>query len=102
MHLVQILLPLADNEGNRFTREPFEAVERELMTAFGGFTAYPRAPASGLWKSPDLETLRDDMIVYEALVESLDRAWWTEYRRQLQQRFAQDVILIRATKTTLL
>jgi hypothetical protein len=36
-------------------------------------------------------------VIFEVMVETLDRSWWREYRRQLEQRFDQEVILIRAT-----
>ena len=50
MHLVELFLPLATNEGSPFTRPVFASVEKELTELFGGATAYPRAPASGIWK----------------------------------------------------
>ena len=50
MHLVQLLLPLYDNEGRGFGETPFAAVREELTRRFGGVTAYMRSPATGLWK----------------------------------------------------
>ena len=38
---------------------------------------------------------RDDVILFEVMVESVDRDWWTQYRGRLEQRFAQDEILVR-------
>lgn len=102
MHLIQLLLPLSTNRGERFSREPFEEVERELVAQFDGFTAYPRAPASGLWVSPSDDVKQDDMIVYEVLVKTLDNAWWARYRSDLETRFQQEAIHIRATPTELL
>jgi hypothetical protein len=102
MHLIQLFLPLSDNDGLRFSREPFEEVERELVKQFDGFTAYPRAPASGLWVSSTDDLKEDEMVVYEVLVQALDRPWWTNYRLRLEKRFQQDAILIRSTATELL
>ena len=86
MHLVQLLLPRHD-----------AAISRELTERFGGVTAYARAPAKGEWKpGPGEAPVRDDIVVYEVMVEDLDRAWWARYRVQLEQRFAQDEIVIRA------
>jgi hypothetical protein len=39
MHLVQILLPRADNTGCGFPREDFERVKQELASRFKGVTA---------------------------------------------------------------
>jgi hypothetical protein len=102
MHLVQFLLPLSDNNGKRFSRGLFEQVEKELVAQFEGFTAFPRAPASGLWVTPTDDLKRDDMIVYEVLVSTLDRDWWTNYRAKLQDCFQQDEVLVRATETEML
>jgi hypothetical protein len=49
MQLVQILLPLLDNEGRRFQPAAYERIRAELIGQFGGLTAFTRAPAEGLW-----------------------------------------------------
>jgi len=53
----------------------FRQVADELTDKFGGLTAHTRAPAQGLWQadSGDAPT-RDDIIIYQVMVESLDRA----------------------------
>ena len=94
--LVQILLPLYDNAGTRFGEAPFARTRGELLDAFGGVTAYQRAPARGLWKTDDGEVARDDVAVFEVMAPDLDRAWWDRYRRELEGRFKQDTIVIRA------
>src|SRR4029078_11332648 len=43
MHLVQLLLPLYDNDGHRFDETAFAAVRQELTRRFGGVTAYMRS-----------------------------------------------------------
>lgn len=50
MHLVQILLPLFDNEGDALPAEHFDTVSRDLTERFGGVTAYTRSPDEGRWK----------------------------------------------------
>lgn len=45
MHLVQILLPLYDNDGRRFPTSHYESLRAELTERFGGLTSYSRAPA---------------------------------------------------------
>lgn len=47
MHLIQLLLPLYDNQGNRFDHAVFDEVQAELTERFGGVTAYLRSPARG-------------------------------------------------------
>ena len=95
MRLVQILLPVHDNEGKAFPHDVFAAVRAELTDAFGGVTAYMRAPATGLWDEGD-DVVRDDIVIYEVMVEELDAAWWSSYRAKLEKRFRQDEIVIRA------
>jgi hypothetical protein len=68
----------------------------ELTAKFGGLTAYSRAPAEGLWAAGDGPPARDDIVVYEVMVEELDRQWWKQLRVDLERRFEQDEIVIRA------
>ena len=94
--LIQILLPLFDNDGRRFGEEPFTRTRGELLERFGGLTAHQRAPAKGLWKTDEGEVARDDVAVFEIMADDLDRPWWDAYRRELERRFRQDTIVIRA------
>ena len=96
MHLIQLFLPLRDNVGAAFPPAMFAAVRAELTDAFGGVTAYQRAPATGLWEDDDDEVQRDDLVLFEVMVESLDRAWWRRHAADLAARFRQDEILVRA------
>jgi hypothetical protein len=96
VHLVQLLLPLSDAEGRPFPRRHYDGLALQLTERFGGITAYTRSPAAGLWESGDGERVRDQVIVYEVMVHDLDRAWWAALREQLESRFAQDEIVIRA------
>jgi hypothetical protein len=95
-HLVQLLLPLADDEGKAFPASLYRQVMQELTERFGGLTAYARAPAAGLWEERPGKTTRDDIVVYEVMVEALDAAWWATYRGTLEVRFAQDELVVRA------
>ena len=101
MYLVQILLPLADNEGRPFPQTTFDRVRDELTEQFGGLTAYVRSPAAGLWKERE-ETVRDDVVIHEVMAESLDRAWWRGYREELRARFRQEALVVRASQVELL
>lgn len=96
MHLVQILLPVFDAKGGRFATAHYDAVARELTERFGGLTAYVRAPASGIWEKGNGDTERDDIVIFEVMAESLDEAWWRAYRRELEARFGQEELVVRA------
>lgn len=102
MHLVQLLLPLRDNDGNAFGRDAFDEVRRELTERFGGATLYARAPAVGVWKDDDGDVARDDVLVAEVMADHLDREWWRLYRADLERRFRQEKLVVRALECTLL
>ncbi len=103
MYLIQFLLPLRDNEGRAFSRADFERVRTELTERFGGVTAFLQAPAQGAWKDEEAgETTRDEVVLYEVMAEELERAWWKDYRAQLEQRFRQEAILVRAQRVEML
>jgi hypothetical protein len=95
VHLVQILLPLYHNAGAPLPRALYDRVRGELAGRFGGLTAFTRAPAEGHWRTEG-ETKRDDIVVFEVMTESLDLAWWRAYRRELEEGFRQEAIVIRA------
>ena len=96
MHLIQFFLPLYDNTGQAFPGTHFEAVRTELTEVFGGVTAFVRAPAVGVWEDGGGAVQRDDVVLVEVMATQLDHGWWARYRQQLQQRFAQDEVLVRA------
>jgi hypothetical protein len=96
MYLVQILLPLYTNDRKLFPDELFEGVRLTLTERFGGVTAYQRSPALGHWKQTEAVTIRDDIVVFEVMLETLDRGWWSGYREQLRQLFEQDKLIVRA------
>ena len=35
-------------------------------------------------------------MVYEVMDDAIDRAWWKTYREGLEQRFAQEEVVVRA------
>jgi hypothetical protein len=97
MHLIQLFLPLHDNAGNTFPKAMFDAVREELATRHGGVTAFVRAPAVGLWEDDAGEVQRDEVVLFEVMDEHVDPGAWAAYRAELQRRFAQDEVLVRAT-----
>lgn len=96
MHLIQLLLPLYDNDGKALPKSLFVEVRDELMQQFGGLTAHTRAPVNGLWREDDDSAVRDDLIIYEVLASELNRAWWRDYRTSLETRFRQEQVLLQA------
>ena len=97
MHLVQILLPLRDNEGNPFPRADFARVRGELLERFGGVTAHMQAPAQGVWKDEEEGTVdRDEIVVIEVMADRIEREWWSGYREELRLRFRQEELVVRA------
>jgi hypothetical protein len=96
VHLVQLLLPLFDNEGRRIARERFDEVREELTERFGGVTAYVRSPAEGTWKEDGGAVDRDDVVMCEVMVDHLDRDWWAQWRVRLEALFGQRELLVRA------
>ncbi len=95
MQLIQILLPVYNQQNEVFPAETFNHIRQELTDKFGGITTYSRAPATGLWKENEQKTVKDDIMVYEVMAETLDKDWWQNYKSQLESIFEQDEILIR-------
>ena len=100
-HLIQILLPLSDNEGQPFSPSEYTRVRSELTEQFGGVTAFTRGLAEGIWEENGT-TARDDIVVFEVMTSHLDESWWNGYRRTLEARFRQECIVIRAQEVSLL
>jgi hypothetical protein len=98
MFLVQLLLPLYDNSGQRFPNARFAQVTDELTDRYGGVTAYLRSPAEGSWREGSRGTVdKDEVVMFEVMVDDLDRVWWSRYRETLEERFAQEELVVRAT-----
>ena len=99
MYLIQLLLPLHDNDKNKFPAEYFDSVRSELTNSFGGVTAFLRSPAVGLWKTEN-DVSRDEVVMFEVMAPDLNEEWWFEYRTQLQKKFRQEELLIYAFQVT--
>lgn len=101
MFVVEIFVPLTANDGQPFAAESFQAERATLTDRFSGLTVYSRAPAAGFWDKGDT-IVKDDIVVFEVMVETIDAEWWTAYRSHLERAFQQEKILIRAFETTIL
>jgi hypothetical protein len=102
VYLIQVLLPLYDNQRRPLPKNHYLRVRDELTERYGGLTAYSRAPAEGLWKRSAHTTSHDEIVIFEVMTATLDKAWWREYRRQLELRFRQELIVIRAQRIEML
>ncbi len=101
MYLIQILLPLYDNEGTPFPPHEYAQIRDELAERFGGITAYVRSPAEGLWRAPG-NTVCDEIVIYEIMTDKLESAWWQAYREGLSARFRQEMLIVRVSEMRLL
>jgi hypothetical protein len=101
MICVQLFLPLTRRDSPSRRRRLIADVQRELTDEFGGVTAFINAPAEGAWRKAQ-RTVRDEIIVIEVMVKHLHRAWWKRYKRELERRFVQDVIIVRAIRMEML
>ena len=102
MHLIQLLLPLCDNDGHPFPQSMYLQVRDELTEHFGGITTYVRSPAEGLWKEGTSDAVRDEIVIYEVMAKELDCAWWKEFRKRLECHFKQESLIVRASMIDLL
>jgi hypothetical protein len=98
MYLIEILLPLYDNEGRRLPKKLFDQTSRSLAKSHGGVTAYTRSPAVGLWKSRGSQLKKDEIIVYEVVTPDWNPKLWKHRRQKWEMAFRQDSILIRVTR----
>ena len=98
MYLIQIFLPLYDNNKRRIPRTRFTQVADELTAKYGGLSMYSRAPLVGLWSPSHRRTQRDDLVIYEVMSRTLNRRWWRHYRQKLEQLFKQQQVIIRAQR----
>jgi hypothetical protein len=70
VYLIQLLLPLYDNEGNHFSREVYDKVRDELTDYFGGATSFRRSPAEGVWEESG-KIVFDELIIRATQFEQL-------------------------------
>jgi hypothetical protein len=95
MFLVDILLPLQDERGEPFPAEYYDRLAQSLTERFGGVTSFARSPGEGRWKNRGA-TERDEIVVIEVMADNIDRAWWSDLRRDLMKEFKQEDIVIRS------
>jgi hypothetical protein len=100
MFLVQLFVPLASRDQPGASPADLEQLQGELTRRFGGVTAFVNQPAAGLWKPNADQVVRDSVVLFEVMVPELDSAWWAGWRNELERRFGQEDLLIRAIECT--
>ena len=102
MELIQIFLPLHDNHGEPFPFRQFEQVKERLVKKFGGVTAFVSSPGEGVWRESPKHFIKDDVVTFEVMSESLDRDWWSAYKEELEESFRQKELIIRKMQIEIL
>jgi hypothetical protein len=93
-YLVEIFLPVTHMPASRTA---LDLVRDELTERFGGVTLHVHSPAEGLWQN-DGGLERDQIVVAEVMTGDINRCWWSCYRKDLEIRFRQEEIVVRASK----
>lgn len=96
MQLIQIFLPLYDNNKREFDRSLYDDLRARLKDQFGGVTFYRNAPAEGLWKDETGKTNLDELIIAEVMIVEINKEWWQQFKQRLEQIFDQEEVLIRS------
>jgi hypothetical protein len=102
MYLIQILLPLTDENKVPFPTHYYTELTAMLTEKFGGVTAYMRSPATGLWKEDESTTVKDEIAVLEVMTRRLDVEEWKGLKDDLKSKFRQEEILMRSFEVTVL
>jgi hypothetical protein len=101
MFLIQMLLPTHDPAAEGVAAGKLRQTRTEIVSHFGGVTAYVRSPAAGAWTSPEGNVEEDDVIMIEILADTFDREWWRHYVETLKQRFSQEASMFAPPVETL-
>jgi len=96
MQLIQLFLPLYDNDKRAFDGSVYDDLRSQLKDQFGGVTFYRNTPAEGLWKDETGRTNYDELIIAEVMIAEADKEWWQQFKERLEQIFKQQEILIRS------
>lgn len=99
--LVELFLPLYDENGELFPEKYYTEVRQELTLKFGGLTEYSRNPATGFWKPNEGKTQKDELLVFEVMCEEMDPKFWDKLKQRLLKIFKLDSIVIRCAQIEL-
>lgn len=97
---LDLLVPIADNEGRLFNPEDFASFEDQLIALAGGFTR--RGTLTGVWQSPNGQVFSDQSHAYSVTVPSdVAESVMAEIARYIRTRFHQEAAWVEATPTFL-
>ena len=68
MHVVQVLLPIFDNDGRAFEQTLYLNVKTVFTEKFGGVTAYVGSPADEAWQGPSGTKRHDQIVIFEVMM----------------------------------
>ncbi|STX28848.1 Uncharacterised protein [Legionella beliardensis] len=102
MQLIELFLPVYDNNNKKIPADLFKQTYDELIDEFGGLTAYTRAPMQGFWQKENDKVVKDELIIYEVMDDHFSSKWWHNYRTCLETRFKQERLIIRTHAIKLL
>jgi hypothetical protein len=102
MQLIELFLPVYNNENQKFPKELFKQTYDELINEFGGLTAYTRASVQGFWQNEDDKVIVDELIIYEIIDDHFSSNYWYNYRVRLEKRFQQERLIVRTYPIKLL
>jgi len=96
--LIQLLLPLQDENGEVFPAARYAKVHKQLIEKFGGLTLYQRNPAEGYWKNGSSKTIKEPMLVHEVLSGAIEEDFWKQLKSSLMKEFRQQDIQITCSR----
>jgi hypothetical protein len=102
MNLIQIFLPIYNEQGEKFPSELYKDLIKKFSKIFGGATLYKRAPADGFWEEDTETIVKDELAIFEVMVKGVDEQYWSDQKQQLELAFKQKEILIRSIPIKLL
>jgi hypothetical protein len=89
-----IYVPLCKNDGTPIESQKLKDLKKRLVDQFGGLTHFPQE-SEGLWKVGAF-TFRDKIVILRVLAsEPLEaQTFFTDLKREMQQNWAQEDVLI--------
>lgn len=86
LQTIEVFLPLKTRSGAAIGENILEGIVGGLADRFGGVAAFTRSPAEGLWKDGN-SIQKDQIIIIEVMLETVDDLWWRDYRSWLEAQF---------------
>ena len=100
MKLVQLFIPLYDNDGEPFNDDHFVKLKDELNLNFGGVTIY--RPATGFWNRSERPAQKDEILIYEVMVKHIESTYWKGLKERLMAQLRQETMVFRYSDIELL